>query len=314
MTKRRVDSRPTIRSFAGALRFVAPQKARNRVWDFSASSNLYVLNGQPKLYRKAIENPHYLKRLDRPLTSTIKKSLQSSKLQFGHFVRMIDLGPGDASKSIPVVRRILDEVGHLIYSPVDISPVFLRLACDRVGRLKGVRTKPHLELFEGLSRAKIDSDHKAQLVVSIGPTFMNFKGPAICRLLKNLTRPGDLCLICIQYRKRGINAADFLDPYRTNDVVRFNFSILGHLGFRENDVSYFARIRDACIEMGFVINTLSLFTQDLGFRLHDTIITAKSYRYSLKDYQALLHSFFPSTIDTVDHTHAVVVSWCVRGE
>jgi len=301
-------------SSSAGLRFRRPVRGRKRIWNFSASSNLYVLKGQPTLYKKAVENPHYFRHLDQPLAETIEKSLAISQLTFSNVVQLVDLGPGDALKSLTIAEHVRKRTKQLIYSPVDISPIFLQLACKRVGRLKGVRIKSYLELFESLSRKDFQSVGRAQLVLSIGPTFMNFEGAQICRLLSGLMAKGDRCLICAQYRDTSLEDAELLEPYKTPDVMNFNFSILEYLGFKSGEVSYFARLNKNCIEMGFTVRTASVYLQSLDFRPGDIILTARSNRYSLARYKSLLKSVFSESVHFVDGAHSIVVSWCTRGD
>ncbi len=306
-------SLPEMTNQSAGLRFARPSGNGRRIWDFSSSSNLYVLSGQPLLYSRAVENPHYLSQLDLPLANTIKKSLNSTSFVFRPNIRMVDLGPGNATKSIPVAASIRNRCKHLTYTPVDISPAFLRLACDRIGRMKGVIVQSRLELFESLSREDLETRKSAQLVISIGPTFMNFEGDRICRLLFDLMKPGDLCLISAQYRCSTVEDRELLDPYGTRDVERFNFSILEYLGFKRREVEYFVRLVNGSIQMGFIVKSASRCLRSLGFRPEDRILTAKSHRYTLGKYQSLLRSVFATSVHTVDQAHSIVVSWCTRG-
>lgn len=313
MNPRLAANRSEMTGHSAGLRFGSPSGRGKRVWDFSSSSNLYVLSGQPLLYTKAVENPHYLTQLDLPLANTIRKSLSPTGLVFRPNVRMVDLGPGNATKSVPVAESIRNRCEHFTYTPVDISPAFLRLACDRIGHMKGVTVQSRLELFESLSREDLETRESAQLVISIGPTFMNFEGKRICRLLFDLMKPGDLCLISAQYRHSTAGDRELLDPYITRDVERFNFSILDYLGFKRREVEYFVRLVDASIQMGFVVKSASKYLRSLGFRRGDLILTARSHRYSLRKYQSLLRSVFATSVHTVDQAHSIVVSWCTRG-
>ena len=107
---------------------------------------------------------------------------------------------------------------------------------------------------------------------------------------------------------------ELLEPYNTRDVIRFNFSILEYLGFKSGEVSYFTRMNKDCIEMGFVVRSVSPYLRSLDFRRGDTILTAKSYRYELANYKTLLQLFFSEFIHFVDDAHSIVVSWCSRGD
>jgi uncharacterized SAM-dependent methyltransferase len=232
-------------------------------------------------------------------------------------VVLVDLGPGYPTKTIPIVDMLRARTKRLVYCPVDINPHFLSLACTRISKFRDVRVHPFQQLFQYLLRSQLSNvatGRHAQLIVSIGPTFMNFAASEISSILRRLTRTGDLCLVCAQFKSPRITPAALIEPYDTADVERFNFSILKHIGFKSNEVSYFVDFAHHCVNMGFRVLTPSLTMASLGFRRHDTIITAKSHRYTLARYRSVLHAIFKKELELVDRKNSIVVSWCKRGE
>jgi hypothetical protein len=294
-----------------SLQFLRPSSAGKRVWDFSASANLYTLESQPRLYGRAIGNPKYAAEIDRPIGGAIRRSLKSPSLVFSEQVRLVDLGPGYPDKTIHVLNVLRSSCKKILYSPVDVSPYFLRIACDRVARLPNVVIDARLQLFEQLERGQFDDS--MQFVICIGPTFMNFEPREIVPILRRITRPGDLCLICAQYREGRSDLEQMLAPYRTSEVRDLNAGLLRHLGFRNSDIGFFVEFRAGAIVMGFTVKGTTRYLEALGFRGGDTIVTAKSFRHTLSVYKKVVRKLTRHVEDTVDQPHQIIVSWCKRG-
>jgi hypothetical protein len=283
-----------------------------RLWDFARSSNLFLLRCQAPLYRRAVADPAYRDSIEQPLETALRDSLQNLDLTNLRHVRLIDLGPGDGSNTLPIVDAIVPHVDTFVYTPVDVSPIFLDHAALMNRRHPTVAVEPQFCSFESLRRSSFKLRPNTRFVVVIGLTFLNFAFPDILRILRRLTVPEDLCYVAAIVSKSGHSSDELLAPYSSPAHEAFNFSILRHLGFAPRDVTYNVRLSGDAIEIGFVIRRVPAYLSTRGFRERDVVLTARSFRYSVERYKKMLGDGFDACAHTSNSRHSIVVSWCTR--
>jgi dimethylhistidine N-methyltransferase len=155
---------------------------------------------------------------------------------------IVELGAGDATKSVHLLKGLLDNRVKFTYFPVDISENVIRLLQATLPKkLAGLRFHGlNGEYFEMLEKAKTLSD-KTKVVLFLGGNIGNVpfdKAGEFCRRLRQHLLPGDLVLIGFDLKKNPIKILDAYNDksgytrdfnlnllYRINEELKANFKI-----------------------------------------------------------------------------------------
>lgn len=142
---------------------------------------------------------------------------------------VVELGAGDAVKSVYLLKELVNKKAISTYFPVDISNNIINLLHEKLpGQV------PHLnihglngEYLDMLSSAKKISD-KIKLVLFLGSNIGNISledVPVFCKELRSQLSPGDMVLIGIDLKK---NPKQILAAYNdSNGYTReFNLNLL----------------------------------------------------------------------------------------
>lgn len=142
---------------------------------------------------------------------------------------VVELGPGDALKSIYLLEEMNKKKAIATYFPVDISNNIINLLGERLpGKLPGMAIHGlNGEYLEMLTAAKKISEN-IKLVLFLGSNIGNIPGTGVvdfCKELRGHLSPGDLLLIGIDLKK---NPKQVLAAYNdSNGYTRdFNLNLL----------------------------------------------------------------------------------------
>jgi uncharacterized SAM-dependent methyltransferase len=240
---------------------------------------LYMTEQQSRLYEKATaENHNYADLIDKPICDLLAKHLDEILERLTDTVAFIDLGPGYPNKSLLVIDHLLPRRISITYYPVDVSPYFLKEAVEAVEN-KGVHAIPLLERFETLGSILDLNTNSTTRVLFLGLTFNNFEIDRILGILANITRIGDLCLVCVQ-TPDGLSLSEIVKPYTGEKIEAFAFQPLKAVGFSKYDFEYQPVFEDNCVKTRFtLLRDLSL--RGCPFLKGQHFVTAKSYRLPL---------------------------------
>lgn len=164
-------------------------------------------------------------------------------------VDIIGLGPGDATKSVHLLRAFIERKGLASYLPIDISPHIIEVLRAYISN-EFPRLNFHGfagEYFEKLPEAIKYSAHR-KLILFLGGNACNFPPDVTLRILQNLNnimRNHDLLLLGFDLRKdpRIIRAA--YDD-RKGITARFNLNLLDRINrelkgnFSTTDFSHYS--------------------------------------------------------------------------
>lgn len=153
---------------------------------------------------------------------------------------VVELGAGDATKSIHLLRRLLDEGLQYTYYPVDISRnVIDQLEQALPARLPGLQVQGlNGEYMDMLQEAAARS-HRNKLVLFMGGNIGNFtpeEALAFCRSIREHLQPGDLLLTGFDLKK---HPQLVLDAYNDRQGLTraFNLNLLHRIN-RELDADF----------------------------------------------------------------------------
>ena len=190
---------------------------------------------------------------------------------------VVELGAGDATKSVHLLKQLVDQQVLFTYYPVDISTdVISLLHRELPRRLPNLKIQGlNGEYFTMLTKAKTLSD-RIKVVLFLGSNIGNISlqdATIFCRQLRDNLVPGDLLLIGFDLQK---NPQTILNAYNDRDgfTRQFNINLLERIN---KDLSG-----------NFDVN------QFLHFPTYDPGTGAcKSYLVSLQDQQVEVadHSF-----------------------
>ncbi|MET3114102.1 L-histidine N-alpha-methyltransferase [Pedobacter sp. CG_S7] len=149
---------------------------------------------------------------------------------------LIELGAGDATKSIFLLQELVRQNVRFTYMPIDISKNIIdHLESTLADQIKGLKVKGlNGEYFEMLKYANQLSDKK-KVILFLGGNIGNFEvaeANEFCKQLKSYLQPGDLVLIGFDLKKhpRIIRAAyndkrGFTKEFNLNLLRRINLEL-----------------------------------------------------------------------------------------
>jgi dimethylhistidine N-methyltransferase len=142
---------------------------------------------------------------------------------------LIELGPGDATKSWFLLRQLQKDHAHFTYYPIDISSNVIGWLEDKLPvTLPGIRMHGlNGEYLEKLHQVSIFSN-KRKIVLFMGANIGNMtvqQATQFCRQIHAQLRPGDLLLIGFDLKK---HPRTILDAYNDRQGITraFNLNLL----------------------------------------------------------------------------------------
>lgn len=264
---------------------------------FDQPYHLYLDDFQSKAYLEMIQADKFSSLLHDPALELIDKYKNKILNSFKGKLSFYDLGPGLPTKTIPLLKHLINKKIDFDYYPVDISQNFLNIAEQKTLEI-GIKSKKINTLFENLGDYTLN-DKKEEKLFFIGLTFNNYRPNTILKLLKNIAGKNGTCLIITEYFKQK-NIETILLPYKDQYAENFNFLPLKLIGIEKENLKYFTVFRNQRIEMGFTfLNTISL-SNNLKLDKGTEIITAISYRYSKTSLIKHINKYF-SSFEFFDH-------------
>jgi dimethylhistidine N-methyltransferase len=197
-------------------------------------------------------------------------------LQRGKFERflLVELGPGDVSKSIHLLSALYSERIKFDYIPIDISASTINfLSSTLPGCFDGLSIRPmNGEYFDMLRSVQETDPETPKVVLCLGGNIANMLPPeteAFCAQLRAVMKPGDMAIIGFDLKKnpriirtayddkKGITAAFNLNLLtRMNRELGANFNIKKFEHYCEYDPetgsckSYLVCLEDMKVEIG----------------------------------------------------------------
>jgi dimethylhistidine N-methyltransferase len=233
----------------------------------------------------------------REQSAQIMQLVQSYGRQFD----VVELGAGDATKSIHLLEQLLQMDPDFTYYPVDISAnVIHQLERSLPEKLPSLQLHGlNGEYFEMLHQANILSS-KSKLVLCMGGNIGNFT-PAetkkFCRQLRNYLQPGDILLTGFDLKK---HPQIILNAYNDAEGITRNFNL--NLLHRMNnelgadfDISKFDHYptydpgTGACKSylVSLENQQVHIGTHTFDFAVHEPIYMEISQKYSLAEIEIL---------------------------
>ncbi|RYE16876.1 MAG: L-histidine N(alpha)-methyltransferase [Sphingobacteriaceae bacterium] len=251
-----------------------------------------------RLFQQIMNCPeYYLTNCEMEIFSEQKQQLAAILTdQFASF-DLIELGAGDATKSIHLLQQLLQNKVDFTYLPIDISTNVIEQLSDKLPKqLPGLQMHGlNGDYFEMLKEARQLSD-RPKVVLFMGSNIGNMpvkEASAFCAALRQELSPGDLLIIGFDLKK---NPKTILAAY--NDAAgitkNFNLNLLTRIN-RELDANFDVNNFDhypvydpqtgACKSflVSLVKQEISIGSTKIQFEENELIDMEVSQKYDLKE-------------------------------
>lgn len=179
------------------------------------------------LFREIMDSPEYylsgceLEILTQQSTDIAKKIMQNYR-QFD----LIELGPGDASKSIHLLRAFKDANADFNYIPIDISKYVIADLEEKIpNEIEGLKMKglvgEYLEVLENV----VEWSNLPKVILFLGSTIGNMNANdalTFCKAIYSLLNQGDLFFIGFDLKK---DPSTILAAYNDKKGVTRDFNL-----------------------------------------------------------------------------------------
>ena len=189
-------------------------------YDATGDALFQKIMGCPEYYPTKCEIEIFTKQTDQLVSALTEHSQEFD---------IVELGAGDATKSVYLLKRLLDNKVNFTYYPVDISANVINLLYTLLPqKLAGLQVHGlNGEYFAMLEKAKTLSD-KTKVVLFLGGNIGNValdKANEFCKSIRQHLLPGDLMLTGFDLKKNPIKVLDAYND-KTGYTRSFNLNLL----------------------------------------------------------------------------------------
>lgn len=182
-----------------------------------------------KLFQQIMACPeYYLTRCEMEIMQQQSDRLVKAILQRTQSFDLVELGAGDATKSVHLLRALTEAGADFCYYPIDISANVISLLEESLPQeLPGLQMKGIAgEYFDGLEQT--GNSGRTRVIMFMGATIGNMvpdEALSFCEALHNRMAPGDMALIGFDLKK---NPQTILAAYNDEQGItrRFNLNLL----------------------------------------------------------------------------------------
>lgn len=266
------------------------------------SSKYFYDDEGSRLFQKIMALPeYYLTNCELEILQTQGQEIYNSLHFDGHF-NVVELGAGDGSKTVELLKAFTQAGADFTYVPVDISEEAISFLQNKLSKnLPVVKTHPKVgDYFEMLE--EIQSEHVPSLVLFLGSNIGNYpytEAMELLLLIQKQLRAQDKLLIGYDLKKNPHTIAAAYND--TNGITRaFNMNLLTRFNrelgadFNLDQFEFYSHYNP---ETGAVKSYLvSLIKQEVYFNVleksfhfekNELIYTELSRKYSLNEIEEM---------------------------
>jgi len=261
------------------------------------SKYFYDANGD-KLFQDIMNcMEYYPTDCEMEIFSNLSAGLGNILIADGDEFDLIELGAGDATKSIHLLRYLTEQKTDFRYIPIDISPnIIAYLNLSLSVSLPGLKIEGmNGEYFKMLKEASEMSD-KRKVVLFLGSNIGNMtlqESEAFCLELRSHLNPGDMVLIGADLKK---NPKTILAAYNDAEGItkQFNLNLLARINRELNgnfDLSQFEHFPTYDPKTGecksYLISLsdqeVNIGNESITFKKDEFILTEISQKFTIDD-------------------------------
>ncbi len=271
-----------------------------------------------ELFQKIMDSDeYYLTNAEMEIFSTQQAGIANQVLKNTTQLDVIEFGPGDAIKSIHLLKELASRKALANYFPIDISKNIIGFLDESLPKqIPGAAIHGFAgEYFEMLSAAHKISSNK-RLVLFLGANIGNFKFnemPLFLQKLRNSLSPGDMVLIGFDLKK---NPQKILAAYNDSSgyTREFNLNLLSRINKElngnfvvDNFVHYamYDPSTGAC--KSYLISTkkqtVKINGAEINFEKDEPIFMEVSQKYSVNEINEFAHKTGFETIADFFDSH-----------
>lgn len=275
-----------------------------------------------QLFQQIMEtDEYYLTNAEMEIFSTQQAGIADQVLKNTNQLDVIEFGPGDATKSVHLLKELTNRKALMNYFPVDISKNIITFLNENLPvQIPGVAIHGYAgEYFEMLSSVNAISANK-KLVLFLGANIGNFKFnemPFFLEKLRHSLSQGDKILIGFDLKKNPKkilaaydDAAGFTREFNLNLLSRINRELKGN--FVVANFEHYAMYdpsNGAC--KSFLISakrqTAVISGTKIAFEKDEPIFMEISQKYSIKEInETAAKTGFKNLADFFDSRHYFV--------
>jgi len=187
-----------------------------------------------RLFHEIMNSPeYYLTNCEMEIFTEQADAISALLMQVGSAFDLIELGAGDASKTVHLLENLLKKEAAFRYLPIDISPnIIASLEKELPNQLPKLDFKGFEgEYFNMLEKACMDSDRR-KVVLFLGSNIGNMTTTAakeFCKELRSYLSRGDIAIIGFDLKKNPHtilaaynDSAGFTRDFNLNLLTRIN--------------------------------------------------------------------------------------------
>ena len=275
-----------------------------------------------ELFQKIMSSEeYYLTNAEMEIFSTQQSGIADEVLKNSNQLDVIEFGPGDATKSVHLLKELADRKAIANYFPIDISKNIIGFLNETLpGQIPGIAIHGLAgEYFEMLSSVnKISSNKK--LVLFLGANIGNFKFnemPHFLQKLRSSLSEGDMVLIGFDLKK---NPRKILAAYNDSEgyTKEFNLNLLSRINkelkgnFAEGNFEHYAMYdpsSGACKSYLISLKNqrVTINGIEINFEKDEPVFMEISQKYSVKEINEFAQKTgFSNNADFFDSRHYFV--------
>lgn len=224
-------------------------------------------------------------------------------LKFNQPFNIIELGAGDGSKTLNLLKYLLDNKVNFCYIPIDISEEAMNMLTEVLqDKLPGLNIKPAIGDYFEVLRSLKEANTNQNLLLFLGSNIGNYSGEAayeLMNLFNQVMNKGDMLLMGIDLQKNPQTIYQaYSDPHGI--TKRFNLNLLKRINrelradfdlsqfdfycyYNPRNGELFSYLVSLARQEVFLPNSKTKF----NFAKDELIWTEQSKKYSFKEIELL---------------------------
>lgn len=285
------------------------------------SKYFYDKKGDELFQKIMSSDEYYLTNAEMEIFSTHQAGMADEVLKNTHQLDVIEFGPGDATKSVHLLKELADRKAIANYFPIDISKNIIGYLTETLpGQIPGIAIHGLAgEYFEMLSSVNKISQNK-KLVLFLGANIGNFKFnemPHFLQKLRSSLSEGDMVLIGFDLKK---NPRKILAAYNDSEgyTREFNLNLLNRINkelkgnFMAGNFEHYAMYdpsSGACKSYLISLKNqmVTINGTEINFEKDEPVFMEISQKYSVKEINEFAQNTgFSNNADFFDTHHYFV--------
>lgn len=280
-----------------AMSMLRTQDPTPRVWYLNDSKMWYLDKGGVEAYQRFSQSDNYKTNMqDTEQDLYMRNMSRILDVMKAETIAFLDLGCGDAYKTVEVIEKIKAAGKEVVFYPIDISSAMLRRAADNASKA-GILSFPLRGDFDKglgsmLERIKLGN----QRFFNLGACFVNFDKDKILSRFEGVMQTEDVIYFSAQLSDK--DPAYIVRQYVHPEVETMSFAVLRYLGFKREDVEFGVRFNSTThqVEIYYIVDRVPDGLRSMGMKEGDEAVVMTSYKPKRKDFEEVARRHFSGEV------------------